>query len=84
MKHIPYWLINQTVQVQNKRDWTKLPQSFEYDQVKRLRNNAIEHLRVLDSVGTIKERVALARASTFNDILKILDPEETCTVQSKC
>lgn len=79
IKHQPYWLIEQVKSVQNKRDWSKLPNSFEFDQVKRLRNNSIEHLRVLDPAGTIKMRIALGKATTFADLIEILEtnvPEE--------
>ena len=73
MKHTSYWLIEQVRQQIDKRDWKKLPASFEQAQVKRLIKIATEHLRQLDSGGTVAQRIALNKAATFDDLLKILE-----------
>jgi hypothetical protein len=72
-KIIQYWLIEQVRQQQNLRDWKKLPASFEQAQVKRLSKICIDHFKYLDARGTIKERIAISKASTLEELLTILE-----------
>jgi len=77
MNHKHYWLAQQVRQSRDDIMLQALPVAYTRSEVLRLRQMAIVHLKQLekDSTGTLAQRIALSKADSFEEIVKILDSE---------